>query len=201
MQMTIEQRNEFIDKNAGIIGDIIKKKNYHKLAKRSGYEYDDVYNSGVIGMIEGIEKYDINKATKENGDVVPLEAFVRNDVLRTMSAFIATPRLGDRFENKVSLQHKVGHDEGKDVTVEDMLASEEHTEEYGASIDRENIRALLESDILTDVEKLVIDERFMKGKKLREINEVLVEYLGNPKAKAFYFIGTAMDKLRNALAV
>lgn len=207
MKMTIEERNAFIEKNAGIIGEIIhkpfKKKsgNYKAVAELSGYSYDDLFNTGVIGMIEGIENYTIEKATKEDGRVVPLEAFVHWDIRRTISEFIATPRKHDLIENKVSMDQKLFNDDGSSTTVGDQIAGESHTEEFGASIDHENIRALLDSDILSDVEKIAIKARFMDGLVLREINEILAKHLGNPKAKAFYFINTALAKLRNALEV
>jgi DNA-directed RNA polymerase specialized sigma subunit len=208
MEMTIEQRNEFIEKNAGIIGDIInkpfKKKsgNYKQLAERSGYEYDDVYNSGIIGMIEGIENYDIQKATKADGRVVPLEAFVRWDIKRKISEFIATPRKHDRIENKVSMQQQITSNEGskESSTVGDMIEdSSIDTSQYCVKMDCNVIKEILESDLLTETEKIAIDARFNKNLVLREINEILVKHLNNPKAKAFYFLNTAMAKLRKAL--
>lgn len=199
MKMTEQQRNDFIKKNAGTIGKHAKV--YVDIAKQYGYQYDDIYNTGVIGMIEGIEEYDIVKATKENGRVVPLEAWVHIHVQNHMSSAFGKHRTGDRLKNKVSMDKKIYNNDGSSTTVGDMMTEEEHKEDLGQSIDREKVIDLLNSGILSETEKIAIEERFLNGLKLREINQILQKHLNNPKAKAFYFINTAMDKLRKALEV
>ena len=199
MEMSIEQRNAFIEANTGIIGDIAKP--YQGVAKAYGYEYTDLFNSGVVGMIEGIKKYDIETATTEKG-VVPLEAFVRFGIKKHISNFIAKPRKHDRLENKVSMDQKVAGKAGENSgTVGDMIADKSHTEDYGVGIDHERIREILDSDILSDVEKIAVDARFMQGLKFREIDILVQDYLGNPKAKAFHYINTSLAKLKKALTV
>jgi hypothetical protein len=209
MKMTEQERNAFIEKNAGIIGDIItkpfKKKggSYKVIAELYGYQYEDVFNSGVIGMIEGIEKYDIKKATKEDGSIVPLEAFVRIDVHRAISEFTTKWRKHDRLENKVSMQETLSHCKvtGRPLTVEDMLAEEQHNDNFCNEMDYDKVQNILDSGILSEVESIAIRERFINGLKFREIDVLVQKFLGNPKARAFYFINTALDKLREALSV
>lgn len=203
MRMTEEQRNEFINKNMGLIGLAAHKPfatggSYTTLAESYGYHYVDVVNTGVIGMIEGIEEYDINKATTPEG-VVPLEAFVNSYIKKHLSKTFAKHRKGDRLQNKVAMDQKIFHNDGSNTTIGDMMAEEKHEEKWGDKIDIEVLNNLLASDLLTDSEVIAIDARFMKGYKLWEINEVLQVFLDNPKAKAFYFIETALKKLQKAL--
>lgn len=204
MKLTEEQRNAFIEKNAGIIGDIAKKPlnnsgtNYLKLAKAYGYEYNDIFNTGVMGMIEGIEKYNIKKATTENG-VVPLEAWVRTHIKKHLADAFGKPKNGDKLENKVSMDKKLFNSDGSSTTVGDMMAEEEHVENWGVAIDHEFIHELMSSDLLSDVELIAIDARFLKGQKHHEIDEILQSFLGNDKSKAFYFLNTAMDKIRKKM--
>lgn len=202
MNMTEKERNAFIEKNAGIIGDIAKP--YIKCAKDHGYTYNDLYNTGVIGMCEGIERYSIEKATKDDG-IVPLEAFVRWDVRKQISNFIAKPRKHDRDENKISMEKSINCGSGKDATCNhttlgDTIADDkcDHTT-LGYSMDYERVMELLESDVLTEAERIVIRGRFIDGIKFKHLDEMIQEYLGNPKSKAFYFINTGLKKLQNAL--
>ena len=193
MRMTEEQRNEFINKNMGIIGDIATKPfkkggNYKILAESYGYQYEDVVNTGVLGMIEGIEKYEIEKATKEDGGVVPLEAWVRNHVKKHMSQFIGKPKNGDKHENRVSMDKKVYNNDGSHTTVGDMMAEEQHVENWGGSMDHNALNELLSSDLLSDTEVIAIDARFVKGYKFREVDELLQNFLNNDTAKGFYFL-------------
>lgn len=200
MIMNEKERNAFIEKNYGIIGDIAKP--YKELATKYGYQYEDLFNSGVIGMIEGIDDYDENKATKEEG-IVPLEAWVRYSVKKHISNFIAKPRKGDRLSNKVSMDEPVHNNAGTYdfSTVGDMIANEEHHDNHGGSIDREKVRELLNSGILSAVEMLVIDGRFLQGIKFKHLDEMVQKFLGNPKAKAFHYVNTGLKKLQDALAV
>lgn len=197
MKMTVEERNEFIEKNAGIIGDIAK--GYLSTAKDHGYTYKDLYNTGVIGMCEGIENYNIEKATKDGG-VVPLEAFVRWDIRREISEFIAKPRKHDRDENKVSMDKKIYNNDGSHTTVGEQLIDENAVQDdYSYSMDREKVMDLLESDVLLEVERVAIRGRFIDQIKFKDLDVLVQKVTGNPKSKAFHFINTGLKKLQNAL--
>ena len=196
--MTEQERSEFIEKNAGIIGDIAK--GYTKTAQEHGYTYLDLYNTGVIGMCEGIERYNEEKAKKDNGDIVPLEAFVHWDIRRVISNFIAKPRKHDRDEYKVSMDKKIFKDDGSTTTFGDQIEDDtsDHTT-FGYSVDHERVMDLLESDVLTEAERIVVRGRFIDGIKFKHLDKMVQECLGNPKARAFHFINTGLKKLQNAL--
>ena len=209
MEMTVEKRNTFIEENAGIIGDIINAPfengagSFKTLAERHGYEYDDVFNTGVMGMIEGIEKYDKERATTENG-VVPLNAYVRLHIYNRIGAKFAKLRKGDKTEHKVSMDKKIFNDDGSHTTVGDMIADEAHEVEYGEDLDRkinkERVQKVLNSGILSPEEYVAIKGRFIDDKIFRVLDKEVQAVTGNPKSKAFHFINTGFVKLREALA-
>lgn len=198
MEMSIEKRNEFIEANMGIIGDIAKP--YEPLAVGKGYCFLDLINSGVQGMILGIDRYDIKKATKENG-VVPLEAFVRHDVRRMISKFIAKPRVHDRTKNKVSMQAQISSKNGDSITVEEMLAGQEHVVNHGDKIDLDVMRDVLKSGVLSECELMAVKMRFMDQMGFKEMDAVFQKHLDNPKSKSFYFVNQGLKKLRESMEV
>jgi DNA-directed RNA polymerase specialized sigma subunit len=199
MEMTLEKRNAFINDNMGIIGNIVDTvskggtMSYVGLADGKGYSRTDLINSGVIGMIKGICKFDPSYE-------VPLEAFVRIDIRREVSEFIAKPRKHDRSEFKVSMQAKVSNQGGDSITIEEMVASRTTEVSHGIGVDKEALRDVLKLDILSDVEHLVLKLRFEDGLKFREMDVEVKKFLNNPKSKAFYFLNTALGKLNKALA-
>jgi len=200
MEMSIKSRNKFINNNMGIIGSIAdgRTKNttisFTKLAESKGYTRTDIINSGVVGMINGIDRFDETKG-------VPLKAFVRIEILRRISEFIAKPRKHDRLENRISMQTKISNNNsGDSVTIEDMLKSKTTTDSFGINIDIDAMKKVMSSNILSDVERLVINMRFIKDMKFREMDAKLRVYLNNPKAKSFYFLNIGLKKLQKALA-
>jgi hypothetical protein len=203
MNMTDKQRNEFYESNCGLIGKVAK--HYTDIAKKYGYTYKDLYNCGVIGMFEGIDTYDVDQATNDEGEVVPLEAWVNYGIKKHISKFAAKWRKHDQLANKVSMQQVVSsgtaNGTGTSLTVEDMLSEEEHTENYGMGIDKERVMELVNSGLLRDVEKIAVYGRFIEGIKFDDLDVMVQKHLGNPKARAFHYINTAMKKLREALAV
>ncbi len=51
----VESRNLLIESNQGLIHDIVKKYNC------SGFEYNDLFNQGILGFIRAISKFDTTK--------------------------------------------------------------------------------------------------------------------------------------------
>lgn len=198
MEMTIEKRNKFINNNMGIIGLIAdtSHKNcstsYTNLAKGKGYSRSDIINCGVVGMIEAINRFDESRG-------VPLEAFVKIDIHRRISEFIAKPRKHDRAEFKVSMQSKISNTNGDSVTVEDMFASKTTENSFGINIDIAIMRKILASNILSEVERMVVKMRFLEDMKFKHMDIKIRKFLNNSKARSFYFLNTGLEKLQKAL--
>lgn len=189
MEMSIEKRNQFIEKNMGLIGKIAKS--YIPLANSTGYSYDDLVNSGVIGMIAGIENYDESKG-------VPLEAFVQMHIRRVISEFIAKPRKHDRLENKLSLQEQISNNNGEYVTLEEMLANTPSSDSP-LKFELGTLRKILKSDLLTDIEKTVIRLRFVEEMKHKDMDKEVRKITGKEKSRAFYYLNQAIGKLQRAM--
>jgi DNA-directed RNA polymerase specialized sigma subunit len=97
------------------------------------------------------------------------------------------------------MDKKIFNEDGSITTVGDIMEEKEHVEVWGQFTDHAKINELLNSDLLSEVEKLAITCRFVHDMKFREIDEIVQKHLGNPKSKGFYFINTGLEKLRNAL--
>lgn len=201
MEMTVEERNTFIEENMGLIGRVAK--HYLPIATARGYEYNDLVSQGVIGIIKGIKKYDIERATKEDGKVVPLNAFINDYIRKSIGRDFATRfRKHDKPENKVSMQTPTTTNIGEVVYLEDMISDENASSEKNETQNMLNslVDKILDLHILSDVEKICIKMKFIENKTLKEIDTKMRKLTNKPTFNSFFHCNTAKKKIKRYLS-
>ena len=190
--MTDEQRDAEIEKHMGFIGQEARKK--ISLAKSTGYEYHDLINVGVLGLMHAIDKFDPDHESGAN--------------LLTYAKYWITQRITNaaREKDKIAKASMSIHTpidvNGDVVTILELLTKKASESEAGKGMDKEYdkkyLHNIINSDLLSPMEKTAIQLRFFEGKKMREIDAVLQKKFRD-KARAFAYINSAKIKLKNHL--
>lgn len=66
--MTEQERNELVIENKNLVLSIAHK---YKGRSAPGIDFDDIYQAGIIGLIQGIDRYDPSEGTQLSTYVVP----------------------------------------------------------------------------------------------------------------------------------
>lgn len=165
---------ELLESNRGIINKIANK--YLRVAK--GHEFDDLFNSGVIGFINAAKRYDFNnekKASFITYAIHYINRFIYDCVNGKSDKEIENNKL---YNSTVSLYKPIGNEEEVELldTIEDVDYSFENID---YQILLKQLRNELEEvmrDKLTLKQREVIQLRYgwnMEPMTLKEIAEVL----------------------------
>ena len=140
-----EARNVLIERNLRLVAHIVKK--FDSFNEST----DDLISIGTIGLIKGIDTYDINKPVK-------LTTYAARCVENEILMYIRTNK---KNQNNISLNDSIGYDkDGNEVTLEEVIK-----DEYIDSGDlielKDNIKLLKKYlDVLTKREKDIIIKRY-----------------------------------------
>jgi RNA polymerase sigma factor, sigma-70 family len=138
-------RNILIEKNLRLVAHITKK------YESSGIDNDDLISIGTIGLIKGIDSYNIDKGIK-------LTTYCAKCIENEILMFF---RSNKKNNMNVSLDEPIGYDkEGNNITILDVLktSNPEYEEDI---IKKENIKKLNEYlKELTPREKEIIKKRY-----------------------------------------
>lgn len=165
---------ELLESNRGIINKIANK--YLRVAK--GHEFDDLFNSGVIGFINAAKRYDFNnekKASFITYAIHYINRFIYDCVNGKSDKEIENNKL---YNSTVSLYKPIGSEEEVELldTIEDVDYSFENID---YQILLKQLRNELEEvmrDKLTLKQREVIQFRYgwnMEPMTLKEIGDVL----------------------------
>ena len=140
-----EARNKLIEHNLRLVAHIVKKfDNFNE-------SQDDLISIGTIGLIKGIDTYDITKPVK-------LTTYAARCVENEILMYIRTNK---KNQNNVSLNDSIGYDkDGNEITLAEVIK-----EEYVDSADlielKDNIKLLKKYiGVLTKREKDIIIRRY-----------------------------------------
>jgi len=154
-----EARNILIERNLRLVAHVSKK------YSNSNVEQDDLISIGTIGLIKGINSFDIEKGSRLSTYV---SRCIDNEILMHLRA---TKKLGA----EVALNEPIGKDKDDNVvTLEEVLEAD------GKAVDeiidlKIKIKKLYEKikSVLKDREKMIIELRFgLNGAKPKTQNEI-----------------------------
>lgn len=155
-------KNVLIEHNLRLVAHIAKKYDAEN-------NFDDLVSTGTIGLIKGINTFDINKTSKLTTYIARC---IENEVLMML-------RLGKKTCNDVSLDECIGTDkEGNNMTFSDILPADtgDISDEIALKI---NTKKLYEAmrEVLTPDEKNILCWRYglnnQKRKTQKEISGIL----------------------------
>ena len=144
-----ESRNILIEHNLRLVAHIVKKFDF-----KQG-EQDDLISIGIIGLIKGIDTYEINKSVKLT---TYCARCIQNEILMYY-------RANNKNNKNISINESIGYDkEGNEITILDILKSEKP--DFAMELHtKENIKLLNEYiKVLNSREKDIITRRYGLGK-------------------------------------
>ena len=140
-----ESRNILIEHNLRLVAHIVKKFD-HKVG-----DQDDLISIGTIGLIKGIDTYEINKSVKLT---TYCARCIQNEILMYY-------RSNNKNNKNISINESIGFDkEGNEITILDILKSEKP--DFAMDLHtKENIKLLDKYiKVLNDREKDIITRRY-----------------------------------------
>ena len=154
-----EARNLLIEKNIRLVAHVCKKYSNTKV------EQDDLLSIGTIGLIKGINSFDVKKGSK-------LSTYVSRCIDNEILMYLRSTK---KLNAEVHLNEPIGKDKDDNViTLEEILESEEKS--IDEVIDTKmKIKKMYNKikEVLKDREKTIIELRFgLKGGKPKTQKEI-----------------------------
>ena len=176
-----EARNILIERNLRLVAHVAKKYSTCKV------DQDDLISIGTIGLIKGINSYDLSKNIKLS---TYTSRCIDNEILMYLRS---TKKLGA----EVSLEDTIGKDKDDNVvTLQDVI--ENNDKNIEDEVDLKMKMKLLYNkmrEVLKDREKLIIELRFgLDGNKPKTQNQI-AELLGISRSYVSRIETKAIGKL------
>ena len=154
-----DARNILIEKNLRLVAHVSKK------YSNSNIEQDDLISIGTIGLIKGINSFNLNKNVKLSTYV---SRCIENEILMYF-------RSNKKTNLEVSLEDPIGKDKDDNtITLQDVLENRERNIEDEVDI-KMKVKELYNKMkyVLKNREKLIIELRFgLNGKKPKTQNQI-----------------------------
>ena len=180
-----EARNLLIEKNLRLVAHVCKK------YSNTNIDQDDLLSIGTIGLIKGVNSFNIKKGSKLSTYV---SRCIDNEVLMYL-------RSTKKNNSEVYLNEPIGKDKDDNViTLEEVLESDNKSieEEVDTKI---RIKKMFNKikEILKDREKTIIELRFgLKGEKPKTQKEI-AKIMGISRSYVSRIETKALEKLANEL--
>jgi len=154
-----EARNILVERNLRLVAHVCKK------YCNTNVEQDDLISIGTIGLIKGINSFNVEKGSKLSTYV---SRCIDNEILMHLRA---TKKIGA----EVYLNEPIGKDKDDNVvTLQEVLENDERSIEDAVDL-KMKVKKLYEQigEILKDREKTIIELRFgLSGNKPKTQNEI-----------------------------
>lgn len=176
-----EARNILIERNLRLVAHVAKK------YSNSNVDQDDLISIGTIGLIKGINSFDVDKGSRLSTYV---SRCIDNEILMHLRA---TKKLGA----EVALNEPIGKDKDDNVvTLEEVLEADVRGVDEIIDL-KMKIKKLYEKvrTVLKDREKMIIELRFgLNGTKPKTQNEI-AEMMGISRSYVSRIETKAISKL------
>lgn len=154
-----EARNKLIERNLRLVAHVAKK------YLNSNVDQDDLISIGTIGLIKGINSFDVDKGSRLS---TYISRCIENEILMHLRA---TKKLGA----EVYLNEPIGKDKDDNVvTLQEVLENDERSIDETIDL-KMKIKKLYEKvkTVLKDRERTIIELRFgLYGNKPKTQNEI-----------------------------
>ena len=158
----INARNILIEHNLRLVAHIVKK-----FDVKQG-EQDDLISIGTIGLIKGIDTYQINKSVRLT---TYCARCIQNEILMYY-------RSNNKNNKNISINESIGYDkEGNEITILDILKSDKP--DFAMDLHtKENIKLINKYiKILNPREKDIIERRYGLGKVSEQTQKAIAKAL------------------------
>ena len=176
-----EARNKLIERNLRLVAHVAKK------YSNSNVDQDDLISIGTIGLIKGVNSFDVDKGSKLS---TYISRCIDNEILMHLRA---TKKLGA----EVFLNEPIGKDKDDNVvTLQEVLENDERSVDEIIDL-KMKTKTLYEKikTVLKDRERTIIELRFgLNGKKPKTQNEI-AEMIGISRSYVSRIETKAISKL------
>ena len=180
-------REELIERNMRLVAHIVRK----YAATVTSWEPDDLISVGAIGLIKGIDTYDMNKKAKLS---TYLARCIENEILMLL-------RADKKKKQDVSLQEPIGQDkEGNTISWDDVLVYEDEsvTEQVDLAMNKKELLVAMQQE-LTLRERDVLERRYgLKGNK-EETQRQVAKSMGISRSYVSRIEKKALEKLQKKM--
>lgn len=180
-----EARNLLIERNLRLVAHVCKK------YANTNVDQDDLISIGTIGLIKGINSFNVDKGSKLSTYV---SRCIDNEILMHL-------RATKKLNNEVYLNEPIGKDKDDNIiTLQEILENDDRDIEEVVDI-RIKIKKLYRKmkEILKDREKTILELRFgLDGNKPKTQNEI-AKILGISRSYVSRIETKAIDKLSQTL--
>lgn len=180
-------REELIERNMRLVAHVARK----YTSTVTSWEADDLISVGAIGLIKGIDTYDLEKKAKLS---TYLARCIENEILMLL-------RSDKKKKQDVSLQEPIGQDkEGNTISWDDVLVYEEGcvTDQVDLMLDKKELQKLMESE-LTQRERYVLCLRYGLGGHEEETQRQVAKRMGISRSYVSRIEKRALEKLQNKM--
>ena len=166
-----EARNLLIEKNLRLVAHVCKKRNLRLVAhvckkySNTNIDQDDLLSIGTIGLIKGINSFDVDKGARLSTYV---SRCIDNEILMYLRSI-------KKLNAEVYLNDTIGKDKDDNVvTLEEVLENDERSIEEVVDL-KMKIKKLYQKmkEVLKDRERTIIELRFgLNGQKPKTQHEI-----------------------------
>ena len=206
MKLSAEEKQRFILENTPLVKKVASKI-YFSLPKDAGIEFDELVNTGIIGLIKAIDKFDASKAKFSTYAYIK----IRGEILDYLRTLHIVPRgMREKIKKEkieegkelplsnltllISMEKAIGEDEGSSKLIDIMINDELSPEEQAISSQISDV--LLEAiATLSEKEQKTLQMFYFEEREPKEIAEVL----GVTQSRVSQIKSQALGKLRKKL--
>lgn len=172
-----EARNQVVEENVGLVWNIVKR------FVGRGYEKEDIFQIGCIGLIKAIDHFDMNYNVKFSTYAVPMitgeiKRFLRDDGMIKVSRTLKE----NGWKIKTAADH-LSQELGRNATIQEIAAATELTQEeivlaMEANSEVDSIYKTVYQSEGKDISMIdQIPDSMQDTKKEQVLDHMLLEYL------------------------
>ncbi len=209
MHVSREKKHQLILQNSALVKKVASKI-FFKLPADSGIEFDELVNTGIIGLIKAIDNFDEKKAQFSTYAYIKIRGEIL-DYLRSLHIVPRTMREKIKKEKEqsgkdiplsnlailVSLDKAIGEDEGSSKLIDIMISKDKSPEEQAiGSEEHDIVQKAIET--LNEKEKRVLQMFFFEEKDPKEIAQSLQisqSRVSQLKAQALHKLKAVLQKM------
>lgn len=176
-----DARNILIEKNLRLVAHVVKKYSNTKI------EQDDLISIGTIGLIKGINSFNIDKGSK-------LSTYVSRCIDNEILMYLRSTK---KLNAEVYLNEPIGKDKDDNVvTLQEVLENDERNIEDEVDL-KMKIKLLYKKigEVLKDREKTIIELRFGLGGHKPKTQHEIAEIMGISRSYVSRIETKAIGKL------
>ena len=185
MKIAKEEKQKIILENTPLVKKVASKI-FFKLPKDSGIDFDELVNTGIIGLIKAIDKYNADKAKFSTYAYIK----IRGEILDYLRSLHVVPRtMRDKIKKEkeenpdkavplsnlaimLSMEKALGGEDSSLKLADTLISQDISPEEEAIKSEMKDI-LLKAMSLLNEKERMAIQMFYFEEKEPKEISEIL----------------------------